>query len=58
MKKFKNLEVKKSNLSSIKGGTSTTLYVVIGYSETEYEDVNGDGKLDEKEAEKGKIVNF
>lgn len=41
--KFENLEVKKSNMAMISGGTTTTSYIVIGYSENEYEDCNRDG---------------
>lgn len=42
-KKFENLEVKKSNMAMISGGTTTTSYIVIGYSENEY--CNGDVEL-------------
>ncbi|MCL2097633.1 MAG: hypothetical protein FWH23_02590 [Bacteroidales bacterium] len=45
------LEIKKSAMAAITGGTSTTLKVVIGYantvSENEYWDCDGDGKLSE-----------
>lgn len=46
MKKV-NLEIKKSEMAAIKGGTSTTLIKQVGYAENEYEDVNGNGELDE-----------
>lgn len=48
-KKFEELELNKANLAVISGGTTTTSYIVIGYSENEYEDCNGDGTLSEEE---------
>lgn len=45
--KFKQLELKKNELCSIKGGTSTTLVTEVGVWEEEYEDTNGNCELDE-----------
>lgn len=59
MKNLKKFEIKKSSLTKIKGGTSTTLYtsggvIEVGYhAENEYEDTNGNGKFDEKDKFKG-----
>ncbi|MCS4237951.1 hypothetical protein M2306_000718 [Myroides gitamensis] len=41
MRKFesfdkKNIELKKNSMLAVKGGTSTTGYIVAGYSENEY----------------------
>lgn len=45
---FKETEIKKSQLVSVKGGTSTTLMVEVGCTaENEYEDTNGNGEFDE-----------
>ena len=55
-KKFENLEVKKSNMAMISGGTTTPRYIVIGYSENEYEDCNGDGVLTAEEMKSQKPI--
>ncbi|MDO5655569.1 MAG: hypothetical protein Q4G27_05460 [Flavobacteriaceae bacterium] len=55
LKNFKETEIKKSQLVSIKGGTSTTLVKQVGFAdlttytevaENEYEDSNGNGEFD------------
>ena len=47
---FEELEVKKSLLATIKGGTSsTTLMTEVGRAENEYEDTNGNCEFDEGE---------
>lgn len=51
-----NLSLKKNEMLSIKGGTSTTVYTTVGYAENEYEDTNGNGKLDDDEAKKKPIL--
>ncbi len=47
----KNVQIEKSEMSALKGGTdsgsSTTLMIVVGYAENEYYDANGNGKFDE-----------
>ncbi len=49
----KEIRISKSELLTIKGGTSTTLYTTIGKlpnlkgCENEHEDSNGSGKLDD-----------
>ncbi|WP_042721038.1 hypothetical protein [Flavobacterium sp. B17] len=45
IKSFKDFEIKKSPLSSMKGGTSTTVMIETGYTENEYPD-NGSGEPD------------
>ncbi len=45
--KFKEIELKTNEMSTIKGGSSTTLFTTVGYAENEYEDTNGNGELDE-----------
>lgn len=42
---LKNFQIKKSKLSSLKGGTSTTVYKEVGRSENEYPD-KGNGEPD------------
>jgi len=56
LEKFEELELKKSNLVTISGGTSTTLYKQVGYTENEYEDLDGDGKLSEEELKQKPII--
>ena len=57
LEKFKESDfiLKKSELLTVKGGTSTTVYTQTGVWETEYEDCNGNGKLDEDEAKNNPI---
>jgi hypothetical protein len=57
LEKLKGAEIKKNEMISIKGGTSTTLMVVVGIAENEYEDTNGNGKFDEGDTFK-KLVQF
>ncbi len=52
-KKFEELELKKSSMSIVKGGTSTTSYKEVGHSEMEYLDADGDGVLSEEEMAAG-----
>lgn len=50
LEKMKNVEIKKNEMISIKGGTSITLMVEVSmYAEDEYSDCNGNGKLDDDE---------
>ncbi|GAA0892391.1 hypothetical protein GCM10009122_20700 [Fulvivirga kasyanovii] len=44
--KFEKLQLRSNQLCSVKGGTSTTLMVEVGRSESEYQD-NGNGTFDE-----------
>lgn len=48
LEKFEKANVKfeKVEMSTLKGGTSTTLLTVVGFAENEYEDVNDNGELD------------
>lgn len=55
-KNFEQLELKKATLVSLKGGTSTTIYSEVGAWENEYEDTNGNGKLDPSEAKQKPIL--
>lgn len=48
LEKLKNAEIKKNEMISIKGGTTTTLITVVGIAENEYEDTDKDGKVDTK----------
>ncbi len=41
------LKIKKSEMAAIKGGTTTTLIIVVGCVENEYRDCNGNEELDE-----------
>lgn len=52
-KDFQSLSLKKSEVSKILGGSSTTLYKEVGVAENEYHDDNGNGKLDPAETEGG-----
>ena len=54
--KFEELEISKSCLSIIKGGTSTTLVTEIGCAENEYEDSNGNCELDSDDRFIGTII--
>jgi NaMN:DMB phosphoribosyltransferase len=58
---MKNLKLSKglsrNEMISIKGGTSTTLMVVVGIAENEYEDTNGNGTFDEGDTFK-KLVQY
>lgn len=49
-------KLEKAEMSQVKGGTSTTVYTVVGYAENEYEDTNGNGKLDDDEAKQKPIL--
>lgn len=57
-KNFEELKLKKTFMSKVKGGTSTTIYQEVGVWETEYEDLNGNGELDDDEVKNGKLVNL
>jgi len=46
---FKESQIKKDQLSTVHGGTTTTLITVVGHSENEYEDTNGNGTLDDED---------
>ena len=49
LKKFENLkklQLKTNELSSVNGGTTTTLVTTVGYAENEYEDSNGNKEFD------------
>lgn len=50
--KLEDCKIKKNEMITIKGGTSTTVYTQVGICENEYEDTNGNGKLDDDEAKK------
>lgn len=51
------MKITKANLSTIRGGTSTTLYKEIGFvTENEYKDTNGNGRLDDDEAKQKPTV--
>ena len=57
---FKKFEIKKASLTSINGGTSTTLkkkdgtYIEVGFhAENEHEDTNGDGKWNDGDKDLG-----
>ncbi|MDO4726063.1 MAG: hypothetical protein Q4A56_02425 [Porphyromonadaceae bacterium] len=41
------LKIKKSEMAAIKGGTTTTLEIVVSCVENEYRDCNGNKDLDE-----------
>lgn len=56
LEKLKKVEIKKNEMISIKGGTSTTVYTTVGIAENEYEDLNGNGKLDDNEAKQKPIL--
>lgn len=43
------LKIKKSEMAAIKGGTTTTLVIVVGCVENEYRDCNGNEDLDEED---------
>ncbi len=43
---LKKLQLKTNELSSVNGGTTTTLVTVVGYAENEWEDTNGNGEFD------------
>jgi hypothetical protein len=50
LEKLANVEIKKNEMITIKGGTTTTSYIVQGAAcEIEYEDKNKNGKLDKDE---------
>ncbi len=49
--KFEKFELKKSSMSLVKGGTSTTSFIECGVLEMEYHDADGDGELSEEEME-------
>ncbi len=57
MKSLEKLEVKKCKLASVKGGTTNSL-LEAGYSENEYEDLNGNGKLDKYDMENQEPIVF
>lgn len=54
---LESLKIKRSQMSKIKGGTSTTLMVEVGRlasggrCENEYEDKNGNGKFDDEDGQ-------
>jgi hypothetical protein len=53
--KLVNVEIKKNEMITIKGGTTVTSYIVQGAAcEIEYEDKNGNGKLEKDEYVDGK----
>lgn len=56
LEKLRNAEIKKNEMISIKGGTSVTVYTQTGVWENEYEDCNGNGKLDEDEAKNKSVL--
>ncbi|HAY3551080.1 hypothetical protein KRE47_12305 [Elizabethkingia meningoseptica] len=49
IKNLAKLEIKRTKLSSISGGTSSTRMVETGITENEYMDSNGNGKQDPDE---------
>ncbi len=50
LENFKDVEIKKSKLVAVTGGTSTTLMIEVGCTtENEYEDTNGNGEFDEED---------
>jgi hypothetical protein len=51
-----NVALKKSEMATIKGGTSSTVYTQTGIAENEYEDCNGNGKLDADEAKNKPVL--
>jgi hypothetical protein len=46
---FKDLELKKNEMTTLIGGTTTTLFQQVGMVENEYEDLNGNNELDKDE---------
>lgn len=55
-KNFQKLKIEEVPMAKITGGTTTTVYTEVGYAENEYEDWNGNGKLDEDEAKGQKPI--